>query len=493
MKTQFDSISHTTASLAAIVGGTVIRESSASHKGLVTDSRIAEPGNIFLALRGENADGHNFIGGAVTRGATCVIAERVAEETMRAMPAGCAVILVPNTLRALGALGRWHMLRTSPHVIAITGSVGKTTTKQMIHAVLSAAHPTMRTEGNYNNEIGLPLTLMQLRDTDRIAVLEAGMSYPGELHRLSLICTPDTVVITNIGTSHIENLGSREGIRDAKLEMLDGMKPGGCVILNGDEPLLTERREEILSRGLTPIYIAKEHPDADYLAENIRMTTQDCTFDMRCTADGSVIRDLHIPVTGEHNVTNAMAAYLCGKAQNMTDEQIRLGLDAFENTGMRQKILDWHGITVIEDCYNASPESMEAALRVLDTLSKEQKDGRSVAVLGDMKELGSYAPRLHKRVGRFLGELGIQYLVTVGKEADDIAAGAVIGGMSEAHILRFPDAADAQIPAIADTLRARLTVGDTVLFKASRAMALERIVDALTAGSPSPKEAAHKV
>ena len=481
MKTQFDLLSHTTNSLAAIVGGTVIRGSDASHRGLITDSRIAEPGNIFLALRGENADGHNFIGGAVSRGATCVIAERVAEETMRAMPDNCAVILVPNTLYALGALGRWHMLRTNPHVIAVTGSVGKTTTKQMIHAVLSASHPTMRTEGNYNNEIGLPLTLMQLKEEDRIAVLEAGMSYPTELHRLSHICTPDTVVITNIGTSHIENLGSREGIRDAKLEMLDGMKAGGTVILNGDEPLLTEKKEEILSRGLNVIYIAKENKNADYLAENIRMTTQDCTFDMRCMAEGTVVRDLHIPVTGEHNVGNAMAAYLCGLAQNMTDADIRRGLDAFENTGMRQKIFEWRGITVIEDCYNASPESMEAALRVLHTLSKETNGGRSVAILGDMKELGTYAPRLHKRVGRFLGELGIDALVTVGKEASDIAAGAVIGGMPEAHILQFTSAANDDIPAIADNLRSMLREGDTVLFKASRAMALERIVDALTA------------
>ena len=490
MKTQFDLLSHTTAALAAIVGGTVIRESSSSHRGLVTDSRIAEPGNIFLALRGENADGHNFIGGAVRGGATCIIAERVAEETMRAMPDDCAVILVPDTLAALGALGRWHMLRTDPYVIAVTGSVGKTTTKQMIHAVLSASHPTMRTEGNYNNEIGLPLTLMQLRETDRIAVLEAGMSYPGELHRLSNICTPDTVVITNIGTSHIENLGSREGIRDAKLEMLDGMKAGGTVILNGDEPLLTEKKDEILARGLSVVYIAKENPNADYLAENIRMTTQDCTFDMRRTADNTVVRDLHIPVTGEHNVGNAMAAYLCGIARNMTDADIRRGLDAFENTGMRQKIFAWNGITVIDDCYNASPESMEAALRVLYTLSREKiahetiarenNGGKAVAVLGDMKELGTYAPRLHKRVGRFLGEMGIEYLVTIGAEAADIAAGAIIGGMPEEHILQFTASSDADIPAIADALRDLLCAGDTVLFKASRAMALERIVDALT-------------
>ncbi|MBO5648535.1 MAG: UDP-N-acetylmuramoyl-tripeptide--D-alanyl-D-alanine ligase [Clostridia bacterium] len=480
MKTQFDEIGFTAAEIAAITGGTVMCDSSRIHRGLVTDSRIAVPGNIFLALRGEHADGHNFIGSAVRNGADCIIAERVAEEAMRAIPEGCAVILVPNTLYALGALGRYHMKRTDPKIIAVTGSVGKTTTKQMIHAVLSAAIPTMRTEGNYNNEIGLPLTLMQIKPTDRIAVLEAGMSYAGELARLSHICTPDTVVITNIGTSHIENLGSREGIRDAKLEMLDGMKPGGTVILNGDEPLLTEKKDEIAARGLFPTFIAKENPHADYLAENIRMTAHDCTFDMKRTRDGACVRDLHIPVTGAHNVSNAMAAYLCGAAFGMTEQDIRRGLDSFENTGMRQRILEHNGITIIEDCYNASQESMEAALRVLHTLSAEPtRSGRSIAVLGDMKELGAYAPRLHRQVGRFLAELGITYLVTVGPEAAEIAAGAVIGGMPKACITVCTEASDADIPTIASTLSALLHTGDTVLFKASRAMALERIVDAL--------------
>lgn len=479
MKTRFDTLTFSTSALAEIVGGTVIRPGTASHKGLYTDSRIVEPGGIFLALRGERTDGHNFIDGAVARGASCIIAERTAEETMRNLPRDCAVILVPNTLYALGALGKWYYRLYNPTVIAVTGSVGKTTTKQMIYAVVSAAYPAMHTEGNYNNEIGLPLTLMQIAPEDRIAVLEAGMSYPTELHRLSLLCTPHITVITNIGTSHIENLGSREGIRDAKLEMLDGMKPGGVVLLNGDEPLLTEKKEEILARGLTPVYFAKHNPDADYLAAHIRMTPSDCLFDMRCQKTGEVIADLHIPVTGEHNVGNAMAAYLCGRLTDMRDTDIRRGLDAFENTGMRQKIMDINGYTVIEDCYNASPESMEAALRVLVSVAKE-KGGRAIAVLGDMRELGSFSPSLHKHVGSFLAEQDIGYLITVGEAAQDIAAGAVIGGMKEASITVLPSSDDAAAKQAAVILKGMLAPHDTVLFKASRAVALERIVGQLT-------------
>ncbi|MCQ2431749.1 MAG: UDP-N-acetylmuramoyl-tripeptide--D-alanyl-D-alanine ligase [Clostridia bacterium] len=476
MKTQFDTLSLSTQALASMVGGTVVRTSSSTHKGLVTDSRIVEKGNIFLPLRGERADGHNFIGAAVANGATCVIAEQVAEETMRAMPAGCAVILVPNTLYALGSMAKWYKETINPRVIAVTGSVGNTTTKQMIHAVVSAGMPALRTEGNYNNEIGLPLTLMQLEKKHVAAVLEAGMSFRWELHRLSLICEPDVTVITNIGTSHIENLGSREGIRDAKLEMLDGMKPGGVVILNGDEPLLTAERDAITARGLTPIYIAKEANDADYLAENIRMTTADSMFDLRNVKTGDVTKDICIPVTGAHNIGNAMAAFLIGRYFGMEEADIRRGLLSFENTGMRQKIFDHDGYTVIEDCYNASPESMGAALRVLASLSDERK-GRMCAVLGDMRELGSFAPVLHKRVGSFAADLGVDLLITFGKEAHAIADGAVIGGMPTERIVSFDDLENPG--AAADCLRAWLKKGDTVLFKASRAVAMERVIAVL--------------
>ncbi len=480
MQTEFDRLFFSTAALAAMVGGTVVHPSDTQHKGLYTDSRAVIPGSVFLALRGARTDGHNYIDGAINNGATCIIAERIAEETSRTLPPACAVILVPNTLYALGALGKWFKRRTEPHVVAVTGSVGKTTTKQMIHAVLSHAFPAMRTEGNYNNEIGLPLTLMCIKPEDKIAVLEAGMNNAGELYRLSHICEPEVTVITNIGTSHIENLGSREGIRDAKLEMLSGMHRGGLVILNGDEPLLTSQKEAIRQMGLTPVTFAREAEDADYLAKDIRMTSEDCTFTVLCTETGEEIPDLRIPVTGVHNIGNAMAAYLCGRHFGMASSDIRAGLLAFENTGMRQNIRHMGEITLVEDCYNASPESMEAAIRVLTSLARD-KGGRAVAVLGDMLELGAYADSLHMRVGDFAEREGVDLLFTFGQAASHIASGAMIAGMAEEHMQSYPDVNAPE--ACAEGLRACLRPGDTVLFKASRGTAIERVMNALFSAS----------
>jgi UDP-N-acetylmuramoyl-tripeptide--D-alanyl-D-alanine ligase len=257
------------------------------------------------------------------------------------------------------------------------------------------------------------------------------------------------------------------------MEIVHGMRPEGKLILNGDEPLLC------LMRGsdYKPIYVGIRSREADYRAMNIRYTSRGTTFDM--IYHRRVATNVEIPILGEHHVYNALFAWAVGVEMGLSEDAIRRGLSKFHNTGLRQRIVEWEGVTILEDCYNASPESMEAALPVLYPLSKEKHGGRSVAVLGDMKELGTYAPRLPKRVGRFLGELGIDCLVTVGAEADDIAAGAVIGGMPEDHILQFTSAANDDIPAIADNLRSMLREGDTVLFKASRAMALERIVDAL--------------
>ena len=471
MKTPFDSLRFSTQALAAVVGGTVVRPGEGEHSGLVTDSREAKPGNIFLALRGERMDGHNYIASAAGNGADCILAEQVPEGAMQALPDGCAVIFVPDTLAALGQIGRWYKNRTHPAVVAVTGSVGKTTTKQMIHAVLSHDFPTLKTEGNYNNEIGLPLTLLRLEDTHKIAVLEAGMNHAGELSRLSHICEPDIAVITNIGTSHIENLGSREGIRDAKLELLDGMKPGGCVILNGDEPLLTEKREELLSRGFRVLTFAQENRAADHLAVNIRMTASDCTFDLLDTHTGETVSDLYVPAAGRHNIGNASAAYLCGKHFGMETDAIRKGLAGFEN--LRQTVTSVGGMTFIEDCYNASPESMEAELLVLTDLARE-KHGRAAAVLGDMLELGGHAPTLHRRVGAKAAELGISLLVTYGPCAQEIARGAEISGMPHDRIIVCPDL-DAPETA-AGRLRAALRPGDVVLFKASHAVALERVI-----------------
>ena len=470
MKTPFDSLRFSAQALAAAAGGKVVRSGGAEYAGLVTDSREAYSHCIFLALRGEHTDGHRYILSAAERGARCILAEELTKEVSDALPPDCTFILVPDTLAALGNIAKWYKNRTAPRVAAVTGSVGKTTTKQMIYSVVSRAVPTLCTEGNFNSELGLPLTLLRLEDFHRAAVLETGMNHAGELSRLSHICEPDIAVITNIGTSHIENLGSREGIRDAKLELLDGMKPGGTVILNGDEPLLTEKRAEISARGFHVITFGISHADVDFRAENLRLTAYDCTFDLRDTHTDRLFRDLHIPAAGRHNVGNACAAFLCGQCFAMKEDEIRAGLSHFEN--LRQTVVPVGEQTFLEDCYNASPESVKAELAVLSALAGE-KHGRALAVLGDMLELGEQGPALHRQVGEAAAASGTSLLFTFGPGALEIAAGAKAAGMDDGQIISFPDADDPQ--ALADCIREAMLPGDVILFKASHGMALERV------------------
>ena len=473
MKTQFDTLSFSAQALAAIVGGTLLSSSDKALRGLVSDSRIVEDGNIFLALRGERTDGHNYIMSAAERGAGCLIVEEIEKEALEKLPEHCAVIIVANTLYALGAMAKWYLATVSARVLAITGSVGKTTTKQMIYAVLSASFRAMRTEGNYNNEIGLPLTVMQIQKSDEIAVLEAGMSFQNELYRLSHICTPELAVITNIGSSHIENLGSREGIRDAKLEILSGMKKGGTVILSGDEPLLFEKRDAIADKGLKAVYFAKNNQEANALIENIRLGTSASQFDLYIKDRDIRICDIHVPTPGEHNVYNAAAAYLCGIHFGMDEASMQRGLDTFENTGARQNVRRCGDITLIEDCYNASPESMRASVNVLTELARANC-GRAIAVLGDMRELGSFSASLHTEVGHHVSDKGVSLLFTFGKEAYEIARGAIAAGMKEENVYSICNTDD--IDALAAAIKARLLPNDTLLFKASRAVALERVI-----------------
>jgi UDP-N-acetylmuramoyl-tripeptide--D-alanyl-D-alanine ligase len=456
-------------SFAEFAGGKATTTNAPLAYGISIDSRTAKAGEAFFALRGENFDGHRFIPAAEKAGCVFAVVEYV--------PENCTIpcIIVENTTEALGRFARSYKNLFSPITLAVTGSVGKTTTKQFIFSVLSTKYETNVTKGNFNNEVGLPLTVLNMTGEHKALLLEMGMNHKGEISHLSHIAEPDIAVITNIGSSHMENLGSREGIRDAKMEIIDGMHEGGILILNANEPLLAD----VTAKGLTKLYIGIENETATYSAEQIRINDDHMLFDIRMRST-VIMKDIRINVIGRHHIHNALAATVCGMLLGISEESIRRGLLNFIPADMRQSITEKDGITVIEDCYNASPESMRAGLDVLCHTAKV-KENRPVAVLGDMKELGTYAPRLHKRVGRFLGELGIDALVTVGEEASDIAAGAVIGGMPEAHILQFTSAANDDIPAIADNLRSMLREGDTVLFKASRAMALERIVDALTA------------
>lgn len=430
--------------LAAILGiGTAL---TGTITAVTTDSRTAGPGMLYIPLKGERFDGHDFILQALAAGAPLSLSEHPSEDER--------VLTVPSTLEALGKLA--HAVRTEldPLVVGITGSVGKTTTKDMTATVLQTKYPTHKTAGNFNNEIGLPKTLLDLTPDKRAAVVEMGMSHKGEIARLTRIAAPDIALINNIGSAHIEYLGSREGIRDAKLEIAEGLKEGGTLILNGDEPLLTSR---IKTLGCQAVTFGIENPDADVRAENLVIGEEASSFDV-----GGV--HFFLPAAGIHNVCNALAATAAGMAAGVTAEAAAEALAAFAPaSAMRQNIYDYKGIRIFEDCYNAGPESMAAAIRVAAGM---KVTGKKIAVLGVMRELGEHAPAYHRAAAEKAAEV-FDVVYTFGDE-------------ERLYNLGAPQAVPAESrEALAQTLAKTLRAGDLVFFKGSRLNYLEKIVGML--------------
>lgn len=447
--------------IARITQGELFFSSPVTIKNISLDSREIEEGTLFIAIKGERFDGHDYIGKAFEGGAACIVAERIPYKVKG------NVILVDSTLDALAAIARKHREDVGALTVGITGSVGKTTTKQFISSVLARKFKTHKTDKNYNNEIGLPLTILKMPADSTALVLEMGMSFFGEIEKLSLTAEPNIAVITNIGTSHIENLGSREGIRDAKLEIAKGLSKDGKLIVNGDEPLLA---------GLeNAIYVGLDNPGCDYRAVNLREDFVGTTFDIEIKGK-SVCRDLRINVPGVHNVLDATYAFAVGNMAGLTEMEIAKGLLDFENVEMRQNFYDFEGKTFIEDCYNASPESMKASLSVL-ARSKTARGGRSIAVLGNMLELGGFSPDLHRSVGEYVAKLGIDRLYLFGQDAGYIGDGAEGAGMPSERIKRFPDIST--VNKLGDVLKEELMNSDNVLFKASRGVKLERVIEYL--------------
>ena len=432
--------------------------------GISIDSRTVKQGDAFIALRGDRFDGHDFLGAAKAAGAVCAVVERVPEDGACGLP----LILVDDTRAALGRIARSYKGLFRTISVGVTGSVGKTTTKQFIYSVLDTKYKTNETKGNFNNEIGLPLTLLGLTAVHKALVVEMGMNHRGEISYLSKMAEPDISVITNVGTAHIENLGSREAIRDAKMEIVDGMKPGGILILNGDEPLL----RDVQADGICKIYIGIENEDCLYNAENIRMFDDHMLFDIRLH-DGEIMNDVRVNVIGRHNIYNALVACVCGILLGVPEEKIRYGLLGYSPVEMRQHIEERDGITIIEDCYNANPESMKAGLDVLSHVA-EGKGLRPVAVLGDMLELGNYSREAHFEIGCDVAKRGVKHLVTFGNAAAVIAEGAVSVGMPRENITVITDTEN--VDEAAGRLKEIIKKGDAVLFKASRALALERLI-----------------
>lgn len=421
--------------------------------GVTTDSRVAKPGELFVPLVGENFDGHDYIATAMQHCAATLSAHLIEH----AMP----VIHVSDTERALGDIARGYRRQLKIKVIGITGSVGKTTTKEMIASVLEAKFRTAKTQGNHNNQIGLPKTILNIAEDCQTAVLEMGMNHYGEMAYLTGIAHPDVAVMTNIGTVHIEHLGSREGILKAKLEITEGLDRMGCMILNGDEPLLWNLKGTL---PYTIFYFGVENPGCDLRARDIVLHEDGVSFHIEgMHADFEV----YVPAPGKHNVYNALAAVLVGIKAGIEPQRMQKALAGFQNTGMRQKIYEEDGYTIIEDCYNAGPESMEAAL---DVLAQRQCIGKRIAVLGDMLELGNCSMAEHYKVGRLAAQKA-DMVFAYGNNAERIVTGAITGGMPAGRAAHFGSHEQ-----MAKLLRSRARPGDVLLFKGSRGMRMEHVL-----------------
>ncbi len=452
--------------MLCFVGGEI--NSDFPFHSVCTDSREATEGTLFVALDGARVDGHDYIGAALSTGNSCVLCERIPENVDRRYVA----VVVDDSLRAVGELAKAYDRRINHRKVAITGSVGKTTTKEFVASVLSEGFRVHKTEGNYNSNIGMPLSMLSMQNDTEVSVLEMGMSNRGEIEYLSRIAEPDIAIITNIGSSHMEHLGSRENICHAKMEITKGLKAGGTLLLNGDDPML----RAYITPGITPVFVGIDTA-ADFRAVNIRQCIGSTVFDIQY--NGRTVKNVTIPVIGKHNIYAALFSFAVGIRLGLEESIVVSGLTNYRPVGMRQNIYEVGGITVIEDCYNASPESMRAAINVLQSLTSEKKAGRMAAVLGNMYELGENTDAFHEEIGLYFAKQGGSMLYTFGEIAENIAGGAILGGIDPENIYRNTDTKRPDITG--EMLLHSLRAGDTLLVKASRGAQAERILEYLKA------------
>lgn len=433
--------------IALACGTQCLCEETAS--GVVIDNRQVKQGDIFIAIEGENHDGHTFAKSAVEAGACAVICHK---EVM----VDCPKILVKNTGKALVDLAKWYRTQFDIPVVGVTGSVGKTTTKEMIWAVMSKKYNTLKNEGNRNNEIGMPLSVLNLSKSHQAAVFEMGIFTIGDIERLTLIAKPCVGVISNIGVAHIENVGSREKLLQTKMELVKGMPKGAPLVLNKDNDLL-----RTVALDDRPIVWYSLNEDADYTAHNVRLVGEKTYFDIHYP-DG--VQSIELPAIGDHNVQNALAAFAVGMILGVSPELAAQGLSEYVPSGMRQKIVHKNGITVVEDCYNASPDSVKAAIAALSKIEAQ----RRILVIGDMLELGEFSHSAHYDVGATAAKSDADMIFAYGKEAEIYAKAASDNGRVAKH---FTDKSE-----LANELAQTLMQGDAILFKASRGLKLEEVI-----------------
>ena len=451
--------------IAKACGGTYVGDDAqrgSEITGAVIDSRQVEPGYLYIPIRGERVDGHRFIPDVFEKGALAVLSEEPLEN-----PAG-PYIQVASSEQALKDIAEFYRSTLSIKIIGITGSVGKTSTKEMISAVLSQKYNVLKTEGNFNNEIGLPLTILRIRREHEVAVVEMGISEFGEMHRIAKVAKPDICVMTNIGQCHLENLIDRDGVLRAKSEIFDFLKTDGHIVLNGNDDKLITVQEV---KGVKPVF---------YYVEDGTAKKADLPYEITADAiENKGLRGLnanlhfpeevcqiHEPIPGVHNVYNACAAACVGRIMGLTNEEICQGIADAKTIAGRTNLITLGEVLVIDDCYNANPVSMKASLDVL-----AQADGRKIAVLGDMGELGENGREMHYDVGKYAANAGADILFCCGTLSEELAKGAQRG---HTKVMYFADREK-----LTQTLINFVEAGDTVLVKASHFMEFPKIVKAL--------------
>ncbi len=447
-------------------GGKLLSDNSKSFKGISIDSRTIEQGEMFIAIRGEKFDGHEYVESALVKGDGAIV-----EREPGLIPRGKVIICVSDTLRSLQDIAHFLRTRRDIPLIAVTGSNGKTTTKEMISLVLSGRFRVLKNRGNLNNLIGLPLSLTLIDPADEVVVLEMGMNAAGEIRRLCEIAVPSHGVITNTGSAHVGLLGSYDAVRDAKLEIMGGLR---VAVVNGDDERLMEGIERI-SGFDGQLIIFGTRADAHVMAGNIHTTERGTDFELVIRDAGSTVINLN--VHGLFNVYNALAASAAGFSLGVGLDEIKTALETYRSVPMRFEVTEMCGMTVIDDSYNANPASIRESVKELVSIGA---GGRVVAVLGDMHELREFSEDEHRAVGKMISEMGVDVFIAVGERMGLAAEQCrrTPDGKPGPEVYEFPDAVEA-----GSSIMSILKKGDTVLIKGSRSMSMERIV----------KEIAHAV
>lgn len=445
--------------IASAVGGTIFGVCDDIFiKNITTDSRNVKEGDLFIPIEGENFDGHDFINHCFESGAVCSFSMKNI-----CIPKEKCIILVDNTLKALKTLAEYYLSLFDICVVGITGSVGKTTTKDMIAAVLEQKYNVLKTQGNFNNEIGLPLTVFNIEPYHTAAVLEMGMNQFGEIRNLSRIAKPNIAVITNVGVSHIENLGSREGILKAKSEIFEFVKHNGKAVLNADNDMLITLKDKL---DIDILWFGIKNK-LGIFADNIVSDGLDGVSCNIHTQNGSFC--VNIPIPGEHMVYNALTSASVGVLMGLSNDEIKKGIEGFKASKMRMySFKNKNGVNIINDVYNANPVSVKASIDVLAGV-----EGRKVCILGDMFELGEYAQQMHYDIGAYAAEKNIDVIICIGELSRFMYDGACKNTKIKAFYFKT------QEEFLLNNLYKYILNGDTVLVKASRGMHFEKTIEKL--------------